>query len=263
VLQWSPAIGEDISTPNTNEIVVFGSFFQRGFGFLGCDFLRGLLDYYKIELVHLNSNFILQITIFIHLYEAFLGIPPSFPLFKSYFFLKYQPNVANRKVIGGVGLQTRPRAGFLELPLKTFLRGRHKTWFYCENHEPNPPPFVGRLPEFCGIWSEEPTSLELPQVNALTDKVNLLKEKGLTWVCVAAHWLARQVLPLKKQVHPGWEYSGLGDPTQEIDEKITPELLVKHLEEIFQDTSSWPTDEQVRPYHIGVERDPVRRPYFH
>jgi hypothetical protein len=80
---------------------------------------------------------------------------------------------------------------------------------------------------------------------------------------VAAHWLARQVLPLKKQVHPGWEYSGLGDPTQEIDEKITPELLVKHLEEIFQDTSSWSTDEQVRPYHIGVERDPVRRPYFH
>jgi hypothetical protein len=35
---------------------------------------------------------------------------------------------------------------------------------------------------------------------------------------------------------------------------------VKHLEEIFQDTSSWSTDEEVHFYHIGVERDPVRRP---
>jgi hypothetical protein len=27
---------------------------------------------------------------------------------------------------------------------------------------------------------------------------------------------------------------------------------------MFEDTSSWPTDEQVRSYHIGVERDLVR-----
>jgi hypothetical protein len=50
------------------------------------------------------------------------------------------------------------------------------------------------------------------------------------------------VLSLKKQVHLGWEYSGLQDPTRETDEKISPELLVKHLEEMFQDTSSWRTD---------------------
>jgi hypothetical protein len=90
--------------------------------------------------------------------------------------------------------------------------------------------------------------------------VNILKEKGLTGVCVAAHWLARRVQPLKTQVHPGWEYSGLQDLTWESLENITPELLVKHLGELFQDTSSWPTDEQVRFYHIGVERDPIRRP---
>jgi hypothetical protein len=35
---------------------------------------------------------------------------------------------------------------------------------------------------------------------------------------------------------------------------------VKHLGEIFQDISSWPADEQVRPYHIGIERDPIRHP---
>jgi hypothetical protein len=113
VLQWRPATGEDIPTPNTKEIVVFSLFFQRGFGLPTCSFLRGLLDHYKIELVHLNPNSILQIAVFVHHCEAFLCIPPNFTLFKNYFFLKYQPSAANRKVIRGVGLQTHPRISFL------------------------------------------------------------------------------------------------------------------------------------------------------
>jgi hypothetical protein len=213
MLQWHPVVGEDLPTPNRNEIVVFSSFFQHGFNVLTCDFFHRLLYHYQIDLVHLNPNSILQIAVFVHLCEAFLGIPPNFTLFKNYFFLKYQPSDANRKVIGGVGLQTHPRTGFLDLLMKTSLRGWHVTWFYCENHEPNLPPFVGRLPEFQGSWSEEPTPLELPHVMALTNKVNFLKERGLTAVCVATHRLAHRVLPLKKQVHPGWEYSGVQDPT--------------------------------------------------
>jgi hypothetical protein len=139
VLQWRPTTDEDILTPNTNEIVVFASFFQRGFGLPICDFLHGLLDHYQIELVHLNPNSVLQITIFVHLSEAYLGIPPNFPCSRTIFFLKYQPSVVNRIVIGGVGLQTNPHAGFLDLPLKTSLRGWHRIWFYCENHEPSLP----------------------------------------------------------------------------------------------------------------------------
>jgi hypothetical protein len=67
---------------------------------------------------------------------------------------------------------------------------------------------------------------------------------------------------LKKQVHPGWEDSRLQDPTWETTEKITPDHLVKLLEEMFQNTNSWPTDEQVRSYHIRVVRDSVRCPFF-
>jgi hypothetical protein len=39
VLQWRPTAGEDILTPNTNEIVVFASFFQHGFSLLDYDYL--------------------------------------------------------------------------------------------------------------------------------------------------------------------------------------------------------------------------------
>jgi hypothetical protein len=94
VLQWHLAAGEDIPTPNTNEIVVYNSFFQRGFYLPVCDFLRGLLDHYQIGLVHLNPNSILQMTIFVHVCEVFLEIPPNFPFFKNYFFLKYQMSAA-------------------------------------------------------------------------------------------------------------------------------------------------------------------------
>jgi hypothetical protein len=148
MLQWHPTAGEDIPTPNTTEIVVFSSFFQHGFGLPICDFLRGLLNHYQMKLVHLNPNSILRITVFVYLCEAFLGIPPNFPLFKNYFFLKYQPSATNRKVIGEVGPQTCPRAGFLDLPLKTSPWGWHGSWFYCENQEPRFPPFIGQLPEF-------------------------------------------------------------------------------------------------------------------
>jgi hypothetical protein len=230
MLQWRPAAGEDISTPNTEEIMVFSSFFQRGLGLPACDFLQ--------ELVHLSPNSILQITVFVHLCEAFLGISPNFPLFKNYFFLKYQLSASNRKVIGGVGLQTHPHASFLNLPMKSSLWGWHGIWFYCENHKPCLPSFVDRLLEFHGTWSEESTPLDAPQVAALINKVNLLKDKGLTGVCVATHWLARRVQSLKKQVHLGWEYNGSQDPTRETQEKITLELLTKHLGEMFQDTFS-------------------------
>jgi hypothetical protein len=72
--------------------MVLSSFFQRGFGLPTCEFLRGLLHHYEIELVHLNPNSILQIAIFVHRCEAFLGVTPNFSLFKSYFLLKYQPS---------------------------------------------------------------------------------------------------------------------------------------------------------------------------
>jgi hypothetical protein len=142
--------------------VVFSSFFQRRFGLLACDIFHGLLDHYKIELVHLNPNSVLQIVIFVHFYEPFLIIRPNFPLFKNYFFLKYQPSATNPKVIWGVGLQTSLRDGFLDLPMKTSRQGWHGTWFYCENHEPSLPPFVGRLPKFRGLGAKKLLLLNSP-----------------------------------------------------------------------------------------------------
>jgi hypothetical protein len=238
---------------------VLYSFFQCGFSLPTCEFLCGLFHHYKIEFVHLNPNCILQISVFMLLCETFLGVPPNLALFKSYFLLKYQPNANKRKVIDAIGLQTCPRSSFLELLMNTSLKGWHKSWFYCKNYEPSLPPFVGRLPEFSGTWSDEHTPTELPIIAVMGNRVNDLKSHSLTSVCVATHWLAHQVMPLKKQVHLGLEYNGVQDPTQEISITPRPNKILELLQEILQNTSSWPPAEQVHSYNLGVARDPVRR----
>jgi hypothetical protein len=175
VLQWRPVKDEDIPTSNTDKIIVMTSFVQRRFGLSSCEFLCGLLHHYKIELIHLNPNSILQIVVFAHLCETYLAVHPKFPLFKHY-FLKYQPNTDKHQIIGGVAIQTCQRRNFLNPPLKSSLKGCHKQSFYCKTHEPNLPPFVGRLPEYDATWVEEPTDSKMAIVSALASRVNELKK---------------------------------------------------------------------------------------
>src|SRR6266540_497486 len=85
IIGWRAADEEAFPTANTGEIMVFESFFYRGFSVPTSRFFRGLLHFYKIELVHLNPNYILHISTFIHLCEAYLGIEPHFALFHHLF----------------------------------------------------------------------------------------------------------------------------------------------------------------------------------
>jgi hypothetical protein len=79
-VRWQPVAGETFPTEGTGETVVFIVHIKRGFSVPTGDFLRGLLQFYRIELVHLAPNSITIITTFIHLYEAYLCIAPHFHL---------------------------------------------------------------------------------------------------------------------------------------------------------------------------------------
>ena len=93
----------------TSEIVLFKTFVERGLAVPACDFLRGLLFFWGVQLHHLTLDSILHIAIFVQLCEAFLGIHPHFDLFKSLFFLNLYPNLRNIARVGGADLQFRPR----------------------------------------------------------------------------------------------------------------------------------------------------------
>ena len=47
-----------------------------------------VLKFYRIQLIHLASNSVLFLTIFVHLCEAYLGIMPSLVLLRYFFVTK-------------------------------------------------------------------------------------------------------------------------------------------------------------------------------
>ena len=58
-----------------SETALFVPFVRRGLALPACDFLLGLLYYFGIELHNFDPEAILNISIFVHFCEAFLGIP--------------------------------------------------------------------------------------------------------------------------------------------------------------------------------------------
>jgi hypothetical protein len=82
---------------------------------------------------------------------------------------------------------------------------------------------------FSGTWSKEPTPARLSIIATLGNQVNDLKNQGLTSVCMATHWLAHWVMPLRNKVHPGWEYSGVHDPSRETLVTYRPSKILELL----------------------------------
>jgi hypothetical protein len=66
-VEWRAASGEDFPREDVKEQVVFAYFFERGFNLPARDLCRGLLYYYRMELIHLipNSITIVSSTIFV------------------------------------------------------------------------------------------------------------------------------------------------------------------------------------------------------
>lgn len=92
--EWKAPGNHRVCILNEGGIVLFTPFVEWGNSLPAFDFFRGLLYYYGIHMNHLNLNSILQLSIFIHLCEAFLGIPPSILLFRYFFKLKPHPDTA-------------------------------------------------------------------------------------------------------------------------------------------------------------------------
>jgi hypothetical protein len=83
--EWIAPDNEDEPMSLDGYVVSFEPFHERGLAMPPHQFLRGLLDYYNIELQHLNLNGIQHIAVFIVLCEGFLGIDPHFKLWRYFF----------------------------------------------------------------------------------------------------------------------------------------------------------------------------------
>ena len=87
---------------------------------------------------HLTPNAVLHLSVFVHLCETFLGIPPSLSLFCFFFRLKPQPRRDDTSVLGGCGIQFCQglKIKFFDYDLVDSVRDWRSEWFYSANMIP-------------------------------------------------------------------------------------------------------------------------------
>ena len=148
-----PAIGQVVPTPEPHERVVFLTHFVRGLGFPLHPFVRGLMFYYGLDFHDLAPNFVLNISAFIVVCEAFLRIHPHFGLWLKTFNVKPKVVRGNQAECGGAMVGKMANVIWLEGSFVETLKGWQSGWFYIT--EPRDTKWVAPL-EF---WSGPPTRL--------------------------------------------------------------------------------------------------------
>jgi len=96
VREWLLLGDESELAPPEGYVVSFAIFHEQGFAVPAHRFLRGLLDYYQVELEHLTPNGVQHMMTFVALCEGFLGIDPHFDLWRHFFTV----SLSKRKIGG-------------------------------------------------------------------------------------------------------------------------------------------------------------------
>jgi hypothetical protein len=199
-----PAAGEEFPTEGTGETIVLAHI-EREFGVPVGDFLRGILHFYRIELVHLASNSIAIIATFVHLCEAYLGIVPHFHLWHLFFKLK---KMCKGTVVDNVGfmLCQNMKSEYIDLTLLDNNTGWKQGWLYLDNPAPALKERTGRALAPYPEWTNQRASWETEELQPLLDDLEQLKADGLTGATVPISFYRRLIQPLQDWAHPAFEY---------------------------------------------------------
>ncbi|XP_072147245.1 uncharacterized protein [Setaria viridis] len=235
------------------EIVIWAHFIERGLVVPTSNFFRGILEFYGLQLVHLNPNGVLHIAIFVHLCEVYLGIPPHYELFRKLFRCKPQPSAARTEVLGGAGIQLRNSEVYLDYELPDSHGTWKEKWFYIGNHNPALPIVTGHAPKHSNKWIEEPAE-DNQELLDLMVRIAELKRAGLSGINVAASFLKRRVQPLKLRENLGYEYIGFEDPSRMSSRDISDDAVVILLAKFFKSFQGVPVvDECISKFDSWYE----------
>jgi hypothetical protein len=171
---------------------VFEGYFYHGFGILVYPFLNSLINYYGINLCNLGPNSILHIAIFIHFYEAYLGILPHFDLFHHFFCLKTVGGTRSR-IMGSVYLQLRDGmvTKYIATLLNTSVKYWVQRWFYMPQAQEHVIACdVDQIPVSSARWSQRPNVNDMEQVREI---LQLIDRRRLDGVIVASNFILCRV----------------------------------------------------------------------
>ena len=115
--------GQLLPTPRPHERVVFLPHFLRGLGFPLHPSVRGLMFYYGLDFHDLAPNFVLNISAFIVVCEAFLRIRPHFGLWLKTFNVKPKVVRGSEAECGGAMVGKMANVLWLEGSFVETLKG--------------------------------------------------------------------------------------------------------------------------------------------
>jgi hypothetical protein len=159
---WKVLGQHQVPTPGPGEIVLFISFVWAGLFLPASAFLHCFLQYFGICLNHFTPNGVLHLSVFVHLCEAFLGIPHSIFLFCYFFRLKPHPRSDNISPLGSCGIQfyQGKKNLFFDYDLVDSMKEWHSEWFYAKNMLPTLPFHSDSSPLVNDHWEKNLLSSE-------------------------------------------------------------------------------------------------------
>jgi hypothetical protein len=180
------------------EFVLFTSYISYGLALPISPFFLLLLEEFGLQLQHLTPHFVLQVAIFVHLCEMFVGVPPCTSLFRYFFMLVKSGKT--RDHIGAYSFQTRPDPAVVYIP--TFGSARWENWrsdWVIASTEannrlilPSDGPTLDRKQ-----WRIKP-SLS-PEFLPVLDRIKVLASSGLTSMHGVGDLLKRWIAPLQRR----------------------------------------------------------------
>jgi hypothetical protein len=232
-VEWRAAAVEEFPSEDVKEQVVFASFFERGFNLPAGDFFRGLLYYYRLELVHLVPNSVTIVSTFIHFCEAYLGIPPHFLLWRYFFCVKSTGKRSG--LVGAVmfNLRSGLKAEWIDTDLPDNTAGCRLEWFYIADQIPGLPRHTGHKPAKISEWDPGLSTRELEDLKGVLELVSDMKGRGVTGAAVARSFCRRMIQPIRDRVHPAYEYCGQSDPTREVNRKVSREEMAARVSQMY------------------------------
>ena len=125
----------------------FVPYLLRGVGFPIHPFLRGLLEYYGLQLHNFTPASILHIAGYVTLCELFLGCEAHFDLWRKLFCLVPRNHEGSIFEVGGAEVWRIAETGYLSGTPKKASDNWASEWFYIDD-APLPDPARTALPKF-------------------------------------------------------------------------------------------------------------------
>ena len=204
--------GQLIPTPGPHERVVFLPHFLRGLGFPLHPFFRGLMFYYGLDFHDLALNFILNISAFIVVCEAFLRIQPHFGLWLKIFSVKPKVVSGRQAQCGGAMVGKMANVTWLEGTYVDTIKGWQSGLFYItEPRDSNwvaAPKFRSGITTRLSSWKEKGLSWgSSVELTGLQTCIQNMTSKKIKLVNVVQVMLLCRVLPCQQRAFVLWKFN--------------------------------------------------------